>query len=137
MVTYINHCEFKTLEVLINTLYVYFYLLDAIGHLLPTVKELSGQLGTTTGVLSITAAVFIVLYNWQIWDRHLWPPGPMPLPFLGNILWIARSKELWKDVLGNILNYCIYTTVPLFPLKEFYSLWQIFATCFFGKGPFS
>ena len=85
-----------------------FYLLDAIGHLLTTVKELSGELGATTGALAFTAAVFIVLYNWQIWDRHLWPPGPMPLPFLGNILWIARSKELWKDVLGNISNYCTY-----------------------------
>ena len=25
----------------------------------------------------------------------------------------------------------------MFPLEEFYSLWQIFVTCFFGKGPFS
>ena len=116
MVTYINHCEFKTLEVLINTLYVYYYLLDAIGHLLPTVKELSGQLGATTGVLAITAAVFIVLYNWQIWDRHLWPPGPMPLPFVGNMLLMARSKGLWKDIKGSV---CVCTISYLLTRHRF------------------
>ena len=133
MVTYINHCEFKTLEVLINTLYVYYYLLDAIGHLLATVKELSGQLGATTGVLAITAAVFIVLYNWQIWDRHLWPPGPMPLPFLGNILWIARSKELWKDVLGNYLKLLYLQLHYCFLSKNFFPCGRYLSLAFLAK----
>ena len=84
---------------------------DVITKCLTWVTELSGQLGATTGVLATTAAVFIVLYNWQIWDRHLWPPGPMPLPFVGNMLLMARSKGLWKDIKGSV---CVYVQSAIF-----------------------
>lgn len=53
-----------------------------------------------------TVVTLLVLYNWPVWDRHLLPPGPWPLPFVGNTLWMASAADLSKEIYGELSLGC-------------------------------
>lgn len=76
---------------------MFLYFVDLVTNTLSRVGEWCENVGAT---VAVTAAIFVVLYNWDIWDRHLWPPGPMPLPFIGNLLFMARANPLFKRIYG-------------------------------------
>lgn len=73
---------------------------DSVADYLSSITERLAELGLTTGTLLVAALVLIVMYNWPVWDRHLYPPGPLPLPFFGHTLWLARQRYSWKSIHG-------------------------------------
>ena len=48
-----------------------------------------------TYVLLCTAIVLILLHYWPVWDRHRYPPGPIPLPVLGDALIMIKH---WDNI---------------------------------------
>lgn len=72
--------------------------------ILAGITDSLAELGLTTGTLLVAASVLTVLYNWPVWDRHLYPPGPLPLPFLGHTLWLATRQNTYKSIDGKLLH---------------------------------
>ena len=56
-------------------------------------------------VLVTIAVVLWILYNWPVWDRHLYPPGPCPLPFIGHTLWLTAAADLSKKISGRLIFF--------------------------------
>ena len=54
-----------------------------------------------------TVLGLITLYYWPIWNRHKYPPGPFPWPFLGNrLLFLKANNGGYKYFYGKF-----YTTL--------------------------
>ena len=53
-----------------------------------------------TAILAAISAVLIGLYLWQISDRHLYPPGPLPLPLVGWAHRLLMTNNPSLDVHG-------------------------------------
>ena len=51
-------------------------------------------------VLITIAVVLWILYNWPVWDRHPYPPGPCLIPFIGHTLWLTAAADLSKKIFG-------------------------------------
>ena len=73
---------------------------ERLSTLLADITEKLSSYGLTTTVLTTSAAGLIVLYNWPVWNRYRYPPGPWPLPFVGHALWMARSPNIYKEIYG-------------------------------------
>ena len=51
--------------------------------------------------IATTGASLVLVYNWPGWNRHRYPPGPIPLlPFVGHSLWFIRSPNIFKELYG-------------------------------------
>ena len=61
-------------------------------------KYLSGLL--PSGYLLGATLVAITVYYWPIWKRYKYPPGPMPLPFIGNILTFVKPGNFMQELAG-------------------------------------
>ena len=57
-----------------------------------------------TALLAAIAAVLIGLYLWQISDRHLYPPGPLPLPLVGWAHRLLITNNPSMDVHGKFTS---------------------------------
>lgn len=38
-----------------------------------------------TTVLLVLLVVLVTLYFWPVWDRHKYPPAPIPWPWIGDL----------------------------------------------------
>lgn len=72
------------------------------------------DLGLSTGTLLVAVSVLFLMYNWPVWDRHLYPPGPLPLPFVGFTLWMAKQRDSDKALYGKSTAVCLDDCVCLF-----------------------
>ncbi|KAH7700672.1 Protein CYP-14A3, partial [Aphelenchoides avenae] len=70
-------------------------------------------------LLLVALACYVV---WFYWNRQQYPPGPLPLPFVGNLLQL-RDKEiaLWCDELTKLYGpvFTIYLPSPHVVLATF------------------
>ena len=57
-----------------------------------------------TAILAAIAAVLIGLYLWQISNRHLYPPGPLPLPLVGWAHRLLITNNPSMDVHGKFTS---------------------------------
>ena len=64
--------------------------------------------------LATTGASLVLLYNWPGWNRHRYPPGPIPLlPFVGHSLWFIRSPNIFKELHGKTPSLVQYWIINL------------------------
>ena len=60
-----------------------------------------------TSALAAVVLGLLTLYYWPIWNRHKYPPGPFPWPFLGNrLLFLKANNGGYKYFYGKF-----YTTL--------------------------
>ena len=60
--------------------------------------------GVPTSVLVAVVLGLITLYYWPIWNRHKYPPGPFPWPFLGNsVLFFKKFENGLKYFYGKFI----------------------------------
>ena len=52
------------------------------------------------GYLLGAGLVAITVYYWPIWRCYKYPPGPMPLPFIGNTLMFLKPGTFMQTLAG-------------------------------------
>lgn len=62
-------------------------------------------------ILLLSAAVCVFLFHELFWKRRHLPPGPTPLPFMGNILAVILEKpgyecfRRWTKQFGDVYTF--------------------------------
>ena len=78
---------------------------------IPTILSTVNELSTST--LIIIALVLLTLYCWPVWTRHHYPPGPWPLPFIGQFPWIVLAKNEMAYCAGEMTLLLCHTGVNI------------------------
>lgn len=76
-------------------------------------------MGLELGLPTLVIASILALGSASLWQRKRWspvsnplPPGPPPLPFVGNVLDIVKS-EPWKLYVNLGKKYCIFQVIHI------------------------
>ncbi|XP_067945567.1 cytochrome P450 2B19-like [Watersipora subatra] len=59
---------------------------------------LAQQVTMTTFTLLTIVVILYTLHKWPVWNRKGYPPGPLPLPFLGHSHWFYSSSNVFKRI---------------------------------------
>jgi len=81
------------------------------------------------GVLA-TSILLLLIYNFY-WKRRPFPPGPTPLPLVGNVLTIARHPpgyaafQQWQAQYGPVFTYWI-SEIPVVAVTDYATIKETF-----------
>ncbi|KAK5967909.1 hypothetical protein GCK32_018724, partial [Trichostrongylus colubriformis] len=92
-------------------------------------------------MIYFSAAVILFLIYHFYWKRRHLPPGPVPLPILGNLHTILAHEpgydvfEMWRKKYGPVYTYWI-GTMPLVVVADYETMKETFVRdgdAYFGK----
>ena len=73
---------------------------DFLLHVVKMLSRPEQDFINTTTVLVAVLLILLGLYMWQISDRHNYPPGPLPLPYIGWAHRLLITNNPFKEING-------------------------------------